>query len=201
MPEDGIEDLPRALRAAAPVREAAVARLHAMLLAVARGELSRRRAQLPIRGPELDDVANQAADDALVAIVAKLDQFRGESRFATWAHRFVAFEVASKVGRHHWRRAAAVAEPDWERLADRLGADPERHSEWGELVAALRRAVDKELSARQRRVFLALALGGEPPGRLATELGSTPNAVYKALADARRKVRASLAAGGHLTRV
>lgn len=199
---EGVEDLPGALSAAAPAREAAAARLHAMLLAVARRELRRRRAQLPISGPELDDLAHQAADDALLAIVAKLDQFRGESRFATWAHRFVAFEVAAKVGRHHWRRRAAiVAEPDWEQLADRLGADPARRSEWIDLVAALRRAVDEELSARQRRVFVALALEGERTEELAAELDSTPNAVYKALADARRKLRASLAAGGHLTRV
>ena len=195
-------DWPRALAGTGPEGEAAASRLHALLLAVARRELRRRRAQLPIAGPELDDIAHQATDDALVAIVAKLGEFRGESRFTTWAHRFVVFEVAAKVGRHQWRwRAQRAAEPDWELLADRSGPDPTRRSEWAELVAALRRAVDEELSDHQRRVFVALALEGSPPEELAAELGSTPNALYKALSDARRKLRASLAASGHLTRV
>jgi RNA polymerase sigma-70 factor, ECF subfamily len=54
-------------------------------------------------GPELDDLAYQAAGDALVAITGKIGQFRGESRFTTWAYKFVIFEVSAKIGRHFWR--------------------------------------------------------------------------------------------------
>jgi RNA polymerase sigma-70 factor (ECF subfamily) len=74
-------------------------------------------------GRELDDLAHQAAADAMLAILAKLGSFRGESRFTTWAYRFVVLEVSSKLGRHYWRRHPAehLEAEDWDRLPDRLG--------------------------------------------------------------------------------
>ena len=94
------------LRAAGhPRHDRAVAKLHDVLLRVALHELSRRRGQLrSITGPEFDDLAQQAANDALMNILVKLDEFRGLSRFTTWAYKFVMFEVSSKVARHAWRR-------------------------------------------------------------------------------------------------
>jgi RNA polymerase sigma-70 factor, ECF subfamily len=174
-------------------------RLHALLLRIAFGELRRRGAAVGIDGPELDGLAHQAAADALVSIRRKLPGFRGESRFTTWAYKFVIFEVSSKVARHFWRvpRAAMQAE-DWNQLPDRLGLDPTRESEWRELVSALRRAVNDVLTERQRSVFVALVLDEVPLDVLVNELGSTRNAVYKTLYDARRKLRAQLVAEGHL---
>ena len=152
-----------------------------------------------IRGPELDDLAHQAAADALVSIRRRLTDFRGESRFTTWAYTFVIFEVGSKLGRHFWRTPHAPLDTeDWDRLPDRFGLDPERESDWRELVAALRRAVDEVLSERQRRVFVALVLDEVPLDALVHELGGTRNAIYKTLYDARRKLRAELVSGGHL---
>src|SRR5215470_11576654 len=93
----------RVLADTGPQREEALARLHEMLLRIARGEVARRGPRLRLTGPELDDLAYQAAADALVAITGKLGQFRGESRFTTWAYKFVIFEVSAKIGRHFWR--------------------------------------------------------------------------------------------------
>ena len=73
----------RVLTCTGPVREAALARLHALLVRIARAEVARRRPWLGITGPELDDLAYQAAADALLAITGKIGQFRGESRFTT----------------------------------------------------------------------------------------------------------------------
>ncbi len=187
----------RALGAPGAEREAAYAQLHARLLRVARAELSRRAAS--IAGPELDDLAHQAAADALVSVRRRLPDFRGESRFTTWAFAFVVFEVSSKLGRHFWRapRATLGAE-DWDQLPDRFGLDPARESEWRELVAELRCGVDQVLSARQRRVFVAIVLNGIPLDALVHELGSNRNAIYKTLYDARRKLRARLVSTGHL---
>jgi RNA polymerase sigma-70 factor (ECF subfamily) len=180
-------------------RRAAEARLHDMLLRVARGELSRRNAALHVSGPELDDLAFQAADDAMMAITAKLSTFRGESRFTTWAYRFVVLEVSTKIGRHFWREhGVSFDEQDWDRLPDRFGLSPAHEAEGREFVAALRTVVQAELSERQRRVFVALVLNGVPPDALATELGTNRNAVYKMMFDARRKVRAALVAKGYL---
>jgi RNA polymerase sigma-70 factor, ECF subfamily len=189
----------RLLNGSAAEREAALSRLHEVLLRVARSELRRRSGHLGIAGPELDDLAYQAAADALLAITRKLDQFRAESRFTTWAYKFVILEVSAKVGRHFWRiPGAALDAEDWERLPDRLGVDPARAAESRDLLAAFRRAVDEELTPRQRQVFVAIVLNGIPLDALVAELDSSRNAIYKTMFDARRKLRAVLVANGYL---
>jgi len=189
----------RVLAVTGPQREAALARLHEMLLRIAQREVRRRGPRLRIAGPELEDLAYQAAADALMAITGKLGQFRGESRFTTWAYRFVIFEVSAKLGRHFWRRPDVPLEAeDWDRLPDRFGFEPAQESERRDLLAALRRAVDTELTPRQREVFVAIVLNGVPLDALAVRLGSNRNAIYKMMFDARRKLRAALAANGYL---
>ena len=189
----------RVLAARGGEREAGIQRLHGRLLRVAYSEVRRRRRDLGVRGPELDDLAHQAADDALMAVVGKVGQFRGESRFTTWAFRFVIFEVATQVSRHFWREPpTAMGDEEWGRLPDRFGFDPGRRAEWHDLLAALRRAVEQDLTDHQRRVFVAIVLRGVPLDVLVAELGSSRNAVYKAMFDARRKLRLSLAANGYV---
>jgi RNA polymerase sigma-70 factor (ECF subfamily) len=189
----------RTLSSSGLVREQALARLHELLLGIARGELRRRGGQHPISGPELDDLAHQAAADALLAITGKLSGFRGESRFTTWAYRFVILEVSTKLGRHFWQKpTVALDAEDWDRLPDRFGMDPAEHAQWRGLADALHRAVDENLTQRQRQVFVAIVLLGVPLDALVVQLGSNRNAIYKALFDARRKLRAALAANGYL---
>ena len=151
-----------------------------------------------IDGPELDDLAHQAAADALLAITGKLTQFRGDSRFTTWAYKFVIFEVSGKLAGHFWRgTGGSLDAEDWDRLPDRFALDPERESEWHELVVALRRAVDDDLTSASRDLRGDRAQRG--PTRCARRrLGSNRKAIYKSLFDARRKLRARLVAGGHL---
>jgi RNA polymerase sigma-70 factor, ECF subfamily len=188
-----------ALAGTGPQREAALARLHEMLMRIARAECRRRGPRLRITGPELDDLAHQAAADALMAITGKLGQFRGESRFTTWAYKCVIFEVSAKIGRHFWRHPAVPLDAeDWDRLPDRFGFEPARQAEWRDLLAALRRAVDTELTPRQRQVFVAIVLNDVPLETLVAELGSSRGAIYKMMFDARRKLRAALAANGYM---
>jgi RNA polymerase sigma-70 factor, ECF subfamily len=189
----------RALSGRGDQREDAMARLHGALVRVARSELSRRHSQLNVSGPELDDLAHQAAADAMVAIMAKLGQFRGESQFTTWAYKFVMFEVSSKIGRHFWRNPQVPMDTeDWDRLPDRFGFDPAGESEQRDFVRAVRRAVDEDLTDHQRQIFVTLVLDGVPLDALAEKLGSSRNAIYKTMFDARRKLRASLVANGYL---
>jgi RNA polymerase sigma-70 factor (ECF subfamily) len=189
----------RGLGGSGPAYDQTVTRLHELLLRVARGEVRRRRAQLPIAGPELDDLAHQAAADAVIGVVGKVAQFRGESRFTTWACKFAIYEVSTKIGRHFWQKPTAPMDAeDWDRLPDRFGLDPARVAEWRDVVAALHRAVDEELTERQRRIFVAIVLNGTPLDALVIELGSSRNAIYKALFDARRKLRASLVTNWYL---
>jgi RNA polymerase sigma-70 factor (ECF subfamily) len=189
----------RTLSGTGVVREAAHAQLHELLLRVARGEARRRGPRANIVGSELDDLAHHAAADAMLAILAKLGQFRGDSRFTTWAYKFVILEVASKVGRHFWRNpGVALDSEDWDRLPDRFGFDPADESQWLDLAAALRQAVDEELTARQREVFVAIVLQGVPLDALVAKTNSNRNAIYKTMFDARRKLRTVLAANGYL---
>ena len=198
-PDAESAELLHALHSAGPARQLALARLHALLLRVARSELGRREGRHPVTGPELDDLAHQAADDALMAITAKIGQFRGESRFTTWAYKFVVLEVSAKLGRHFWQRPTAALEADqWNRLPDRLGLRPDDVAEQLDLLAALRRAVEEQLTDHQRRVFTAIVVDGTPLDALVVQLGSSRNAIYKTMFDARRKLRAALAANGYL---
>ncbi len=175
-----------------------VARLHDVLLRIAYHELSRRRGLLgSISGPEFDDLAQQTADDALVNILRKVDEFRGNSRFTTWAYKFVIFEASGKVARHAWRTHPPSREAlTWEQLPDALASAPGDRLERQEQLSALSAAIG-ELSERQREVFVAVALNDVPIDVLALELGSNRNAIYKNLFDARRNLRTRLADSGH----
>jgi RNA polymerase sigma-70 factor (ECF subfamily) len=187
------------LREGSPRRDQTMAALHALLLRVARHEVHRRQAMLGnASGPELDDLAQQAADDALMTITSKIEEFRGASRFTTWAYKFVLFEVSGKVSRHAWHRQAPAANHDvWDRLPDHLSALPSARAEQRDLLDALRSALATGLTERQRHVFVAVALNEIPIDVVALELNSNRNAIYKNLFDARRSLRACLAAAGH----
>lgn len=174
-------------------------RLHDLLLRAARGEVSRRSGPLRVSGAELDDLAHQAAADAMLAILGKLASFRGESKFTTWAYKFVMFEVSAKIGRHFWQRSGvAMDTEDWERLPTVFGFGPAEQFQARELLDALRHAVDQELTERQRRIFVAIVLDGIPLDALVAELHTNRNAIYKTLFDARGKLRAALVAKGYL---
>jgi RNA polymerase sigma-70 factor, ECF subfamily len=191
----------RTLRAGHPQQHAALIRLHALLLRIARREVLRRGAATAMSAPDTDDLAHQAAADAMLAITAKLGTFRGESRFTTWAYRFVSLEVSGKIGRVPRQPAISLDQEDWDRLPDRFGLRPDREAERRDLVGALRRVVDAELSERQRRIFVALAVDAVPMDVLVLEYRTNRNAIYKTMFDARRKVRAALVADGYLDQV
>jgi RNA polymerase sigma-70 factor (ECF subfamily) len=188
------------LSATGPERESALVRLHGLLVRAAVRELSRRQSASGVGGAELDDLAHQAAADAMLSVLDKLDTFRGESRFTTWVYRFVMWEVSTKLGRHHWRLhpSTALEGEDWERLPDRFGVDPDAHTERAELIAAIREAIDKTLTDHQRTLFVAIVIHDVPLDALVARLGTTRGAVYKAIYNARRKIRAHLVANGYL---
>ncbi len=186
------------LGGAGPVHDDAVARLHALLLRAARFEVSRRRVELShVRGGDHDDLAQQAADDALVAVLAKLDGFRGESRFTTWAYKFALYEAAVKLRRRAWQDRELPLEPDgWSQFSC-TDALPEEQAAQGELLGALQTAIAETLTEHQREVLVAVTLNGVPIDVLAERLNTTRGALYKTLHDARKKLRRRLAAAGY----
>jgi RNA polymerase sigma-70 factor (ECF subfamily) len=187
----------RDLRGKGAAHDAAVTRLHALLLRSTQFEVRRRRPTLPhLRGDDLDDIALQAADDALMSVLAHLDDFRGLSRFTTWVYKFGLYEAAVKLRRLSWQGHELPQEPEsWEFVSSSFPT-PEREAEQRELLASIARAVDEVLTPQQRKVLVAVALNGVPIDVLADRLGTTRGALYKTLHDARAKLRRHLAAAG-----
>jgi RNA polymerase sigma-70 factor (ECF subfamily) len=187
----------RRLRADGPERERALAELRELLLRAARFEVGSRRATMPqLRGGDHEDLAQQSANDALVAILAKLDGFRGDSRFTTWAYKFALFEAAAALRRRSWQgREIPLEAEHWPLIAD-TGSTPDEDAETAELLGAVGEAIENELTEHQREILVAVTLNGVPIDVLAGRLTTTRGALYKTLHDARRRLRASLAERG-----
>jgi RNA polymerase sigma-70 factor, ECF subfamily len=174
--------------------DAAVKELHMLLLKAARFEVQRRRSALP--ADEHEDLAQQSADDALMAVLRKLGEFRGDSRFTTWAYKFALLEAAVKVRGRVWKGREVQLDPEgWSTISDRLQT-PHDDAEVRELIEALKSAIGRELTAHQREVLVAITLEDVPIDVLAERLKTTRGALYKTLHDARRKLRASLSTDG-----
>ena len=183
-----------ALRSAGVERDDAIARLHGLLLRAARFEVGRRRSSLPyLRGDELDEIAHEAASDALMSILARLDDFRGASRFTTWVYKFALLEAAVKLRKRAWQGREVPLEPDTWNLFASAGLEPGEQAEQHELLSALQAAIADVLTPHQRRVLVALAVNGIPIDVLADRMSTTRGALYKTLHDARRKLRQHLA--------
>ena len=194
----GLEEWYLDLHASGARREEAVARLHGLLLRAARFEIFRRRNSLPrVSAAELDDLAQQAADDAALSVLRRLDDFRGESSFRTWAYKFALLEAAVKMRRRAWRDREVTLEPEhWEELAH-AGPQPDDDAENAALFEVVREGIRTALTPKQRQVLVATVLEGVPIDVLAERLGSNRNALYKMLHDARRRLREHVAAAGY----
>ncbi len=181
------------LRSEGAQHDEAVARLHALLLRAARFEVARRRPTLPhLRGNDLDDIALQAADDAVMSVLARLDDFRGLSRFTTWAYKFALLEAAVKLRKRAWQGRERPLEPESWSLFSSAGLEPDAEAEQSELLTTLQSAISEVLTPHQRSVLVAVALNGAPVDVLAERLNTTRGALYKTLHDARRKLRKHL---------
>ncbi len=190
------EAWPARLAVGHPDRESAVAELHELLLAGARAEAHRRIGSLPdaVRA-DLDDLCLQAADDAVAAVLGKLDSFRGDSRFSTWAYKFVIFEISTRLRRHAWRgRRVELDDAGWENL---VASDGAGSTDQLAVLALVREAIRDQLTERQRLVFTAAVLDDVPIDVLAERLSSTRGAIYKTLHDARRKLREHIESAGY----
>ena len=183
----------RALRADVATRDEAVARLHALLLRAARFEAARRRGRLPHLRDELEEIAHEAAGDALIGVLGHLDDFRGESRFTTWVYKFALLETAVKLRKRAWQGRELPLEPEAWNLFASVGLAPDEQVEQSELLSTLQTAIGEVLTPHQRRVLVALTLNGVPIDVLADRLDTTRGALYKTLHDARRKLRGHLA--------
>lgn len=187
----------RPLSGSGAEHDAAVQRLHELMLRAARHQISRMYMTLPeIGAVRWDEIIHQAADEATVAALGKLATFEGRSRFTTWAYKFGVLHATVEVRRNMWRHR----EVPLEQLPDppSAGNSPEQYVEGTEFVTAVSEALDDVLTPHQRRVVVALLVDNVPVDVLADRLNSTRNALYKTLHDARRRLRVHLSASGFL---
>jgi RNA polymerase sigma-70 factor (ECF subfamily) len=193
-PQDWVE----ALSVPGPRQDRAMSSLHQLMLRACRHQVRRMRSTLAGVGSErLEEIANQAADEAMMSVLAKLPTFEGRSRFTTWAYKFAILQSATEVRRYAWQNRE-VELKDTTQVPER-GPSPASQAEGADLASAVRRAIDEALTPHQRRITIALLIDDVPIDVLAERLGSNRNALYKTVHDARSRLRAYLITSGHLT--
>jgi len=179
-------------------RERTCRDLHAVLLRAAKFEVAQRRNAHQVGGADLDDIACQAASDALLLVIRKASEFRGDSRFTTWATRFVGFEVRGKLRQHVSRHRTVGIGPEHDEQLVEVNSDPCIHAEAQELAEAISSVVTDRFSANQRTVFLALLMCDVTPADLGRQMGVNANAIYQIAFRARHCLRGQLRANGFL---
>ena len=183
------------LHASEPIRGWAIAELHERLRREAVFHVRHRVANLAaFPRSDIDDLATQAAGDALIVLLRKLEDYRGESQFWTWARRFVALEAPVSIRRRLGRDRVGISR-DPDQVVDVVdqGQSPQDRAELHELLRDVGQVMRDELSARQRTVLTEIAINGASTAALAEQLHTTPGAIYKSLHDARLKVRSKTA--------
>jgi RNA polymerase sigma-70 factor, ECF subfamily len=174
-----------------PVRTDAIEELHERLQREAKFHVRQRVSTLSaFPRSDIDDLATQAADDALIALLRKLGDYRGESQFLTWARRFAALDAQVSVRRRLGRDRVGISrDPDHALLVADPGSSLHDRVEMRERLRSLTMVINNRLTVRQRAVLVAVAIDGASTDTLADELQTTPGAIYKTLHDARVKVR------------
>jgi RNA polymerase sigma-70 factor (ECF subfamily) len=149
---------------------------------------------------DLEPLAEDFAQEALLKVLNNLDTFRGESRFTTWAQKIAVHIALSELRRRRWRDVPLqtfTQSSEGEELTPSLLTDPEPQPEQvaarNDLLHTVEDLIFDELTERQRAALLALVQDGDQPLRdLAKRLHTNPNALYKLIHDARQRMRERL---------
>ncbi len=184
------------LQATGAVRDDAIRRLHALMLRAARFQVARMPEGRGVGSARLEEIVHGAADEAVVAVLARLDTFEGRSKFTTWAFKFGILHAAVEVRRVVWKHRevdlTSIPDPASDVLA------PDAFVVASEFADAVRTEIERSLTPHQRRVVMALLVEGIPVDVLAGRLATNRNALYKTVHDARNRLRTALTAAGHL---
>jgi RNA polymerase sigma-70 factor, ECF subfamily len=157
----------------------------------------REQAREPDQAAFMVGLVEDATQEALLAVRAKLETFRGDSRFTTWVYRVAVNVLLGQLRRRRWEareQTLSPAFPDWP--LDEQAPSPARAAQVRETWEFVRRVIDDELTPRQRTLLLAHVFTEKPLDLVAADLGISRDAAYKAIHDARRKLRAALLARG-----
>ncbi len=197
---DGPVDWVHALTTPGVEQTLAMRQLHQLMVRAAAHQVWRMRAALPDPSPgTVDVIVNQAADEAMTTLLAKVHTFEGRSRFTTWAFKFAILQAATDVRRLQWQhREVELRDLDPTDAHAPAHDSPEHHAEGNDLARAVADAMRTVLTAHQRRIAIALLVDGIPIDVLAQRLGTSRGALYKTVHDVRGRLRAELSRRGYL---
>jgi RNA polymerase sigma-70 factor (ECF subfamily) len=147
------------------------------------------------------------AQDALLKVLAGLKTFRGQSRFTTWAQKIAVHTAFTELRRRRWRDVSleAVTGPPEGKDAKPLFipsalVDPststEQHAMQSEILDVMRGVIEHELTDKQRQAMVAVRFQGMPIEEVAQRMDTNPNALYKLLFDARKRLKERMLAKG-----
>jgi RNA polymerase sigma-70 factor (ECF subfamily) len=154
---------------------------------------------------ELESLAQDAAQEATLQVLKKLDSFRGESRFLTWASAIAVGRAMTALRRRLWQDISLDRVPDgWQQpaavaISGNGWEDPDLAAQRQEIWEVIRDVVAQELTQRQRDVLNQVVLNGANAEEVAERMGTSPGALYKMTHDARRKLKAGLLKRGFST--
>lgn len=195
------EEWLRELQTRGPEQSGAIDDLRAFLLRAALYALYRNRGQVArVDRSTLEQLAEDTAQEAVLAVLKHLADFRSESKFTTWAYKFAINLALVAARREHWKNVSL------DDLIDRplppsldgagSGADPDRAARQGEAWRVIREVIENTLTERQRQALEAIVFEDVPLDEVARRWDSNRNATYKLLHDARRKLKTELEARG-----
>lgn len=144
------------------------------------------------------DLEHQVEDfvqDAILRILDKLDTFRGESKFTTWAQKIAVRVAFTEMRRKRWKDVSIedlLPEDSGDYtplvLSD-PSPDPEKRATQESLLSMIEKVLSEDLTDRQRTALLAIMHGGMPLEEVARRMDTNRNALYKLLHDARKQLR------------
>jgi RNA polymerase sigma-70 factor (ECF subfamily) len=177
----------------APVSDEAVSDLRLILLRGLRAALSSRV------DSDLDALTEDFTQDALLKILDSLESFRGESRFTTWAQKIAIHVAFSELRRRRWKDISLqtlIETPDGDEYTPAIltdpGVSPEQEATQHDVMHIVQNLIDEELTDRQRTAMLAMVQGNMPISEIAHKMDTNPNALYKLLHDARKRLQEKL---------
>jgi len=149
-----------------------------------------------LNGDEIEQMAADFAQDSVLIILKKSDQFQGRSKFTTWAAKIAVHQALGELRRARWRdvsldelTADGSFEPDFLNTDQ---ATPEQEALQNDIIATVMDVMQNELSERQRQALYARLVQGVPSDLLAEQMNTNPNALYKLIHDARKRLKARL---------
>lgn len=191
------------LGASGAIQAAAIEELRPYLLRAALYSLHQNaRGLAQLTSDAIEQIAEDCAQDAVLAILKQLPEFRGDSRFTTWAYRFAVNMALTAARRESWKQVSLDQlfdesdSPQWPMWDARPELDPDQVALRAEVWTAVREVIARDLTDRQRQVLKAIVFDETPMDEVVRQLESNRNAIYKLLHDSRRKVKERLEARG-----